>query len=99
MSHASDKFPHHNPLGVGTDKHGGKHSHKRCFKSCSSGHCTPISNLTQNGKDQEHRETSCNATANLSMIGQFISCSHFVLCKCSVIYNCSQSLEYALAMH
>ena len=67
--HASDKFQNHNPLGVGADKHGEEHSHKHCcFKSCSAGHCTPISNPTQNGKDQEHRKTSYKATANLSMI-------------------------------
>ena len=49
-SHASDKFPHHNPLGVVADEHGEERSHKRCcFKSCSSGHCSPISNPTQNG--------------------------------------------------
>ena len=46
-SNASDEFPHHNPLGVVADEHGEEHSHKRCwFKSCLSGHCTPISSPT-----------------------------------------------------
>ena len=46
-SNASDEFPHHNPLGVVANEHGEEHSHKRCcFESCSSGHCTPISNPT-----------------------------------------------------
>ena len=32
-SHASDKFPHHNPLRVGADEHGKESSHKRCCKA------------------------------------------------------------------
>ena len=32
MSHASDKFPHHNPLGFDADEHGEERSHKHCFK-------------------------------------------------------------------
>ena len=87
MSHAIDKLPQRDPLGVGADKHGGDHSPKHHrSKSCSSGHCTLVNNTTQNGKDQEHRKTSCKATAN-PFVGQFISSSHCPLCHHKMFLN------------
>jgi len=82
MSHARDtcKFPYHDPVRVAADNQDGEHSHKHHWsKSCSSGHCTSVSNTKQNGaQDQEHSNTSCKATTN-SYVGQFISSSHYPL--------------------
>ena len=82
IAHASDQFTHHDPLGAHDDKHGSEQSRRHCrqSKSHSSGHRTPVSNPTQNGKDQEQRRASCRATANPSTKGKYISSSHCVLC-------------------
>jgi len=81
IAHASDKFTHHDPLEAAADKHGSGQSrrHRRRSKSHSSGHHTPVSNPTQNGKDQGQRRASCKATANPSTKGNYISSSHYVL--------------------
>ena len=81
ITHASDKFTHHDPLEAAADKHGRGQSRRHCLrsKSHSSGHYTPVNNPTQNGKDQEQRIASCKARANPSTKSKYISSSHCVL--------------------
>ena len=73
IAHASDQFTHHDPLEADAVKQGSgrqSHRHRRRGKSHSSGHCTPVNNPTQTGKDQEQR-ASCKATANPSTKGKY----------------------------
>ena len=71
IAQASDQFTHHDHDAVKQGSGRQSHRHRRRGKSHSSGHCTPVNNPTQNGKDQEQRRASCKATANPSTKGKY----------------------------
>ena len=115
MSHASDKFPHHNPLGFDADEHGEERSHKHCFKVSKVvgvvvlPSATPPKMVKIKNIESPHVKPLLTSLRKVSLLVLVIVDSAikkisaqrevyrtyclFVICKSSVIYSYSQSLE------